>query len=134
MKQLDITQLKARKLVKQICEDLDLETCAVYFNDLTFLGETLGIYEKESEDLYAYMLIETRWSRRLVIVLHEVTHHLQNENYHDQGSTHGYGFQLAKGRIATWARDNISDHFDWFSLLTAKTDGRYRCKKKKKKK
>lgn len=135
MKELDITESKARKLVKRICEDFEIPPCAVYFQDLTFLGDTLGLYEKASLDLIGYMLVERKWSRRLLLVLHEITHHIQAEIYGFEESNHGYGFQLAKRRIANWADKNISDHFDWVYLLTAKQrTGGYKCRKKKKKK
>jgi hypothetical protein len=127
MKELDISELKARKLVKRMCEDFYVPPCSIYYIDLTFLGSCLGLYEKASLDLTAYMLIERRWSRRLVLVLHEFSHHLQAELYtREEESHHGYGFQLAKGRVTTWAAKNISNNFDWFALLTAnQMTGRY---------
>lgn len=135
MKELDITELKARKLVKRMCEDFCIPTCAVYFIDVKLLGICLGLYEKASYDLTAYMLIEKRWSRRLVLVLHEFTHHVQAELYYNEKeSHHGYGFQLARNKVTTWAKNNISDNFDWFALLTAnqKTGGYTNGKRKRK--
>lgn len=136
MKKLDITQEKSRTLVKKICEDFELPTCQVFFIDVTSLDNmTLALYVESdfsSNGVPAYMLIEKRWSRRLVLVLHEVIHHLQNIKYDGMG--HGYKFGLARGRIVTWAKHNISDNFDWCDLFKAQTKGRMKCKKKKKKK
>lgn len=120
MKEFDITQTKARNLVKRMCEDFDIPLCHVYYVDVKLLGKCLGLYEKASSDLLAYMLIEKRWSRRLILVLHEFTHHLQAELYdNEEESHHGYGFQLAKNRVTTWASNNISENYDWFAFLTA---------------
>jgi hypothetical protein len=92
----------------------------------------LGLYVTSDffADVGAYMLIEKRWSRKIVLVLHEVIHHLQNIKY--KGYGHGYEFGLARGRIVTWTKHNISDNFDWYDLFKAKTTGRMKCKKKKK--
>lgn len=137
MKELDITQAKARKLVKKICEDFELPTCKAFFVDhLDELdGNTLGLYIEADFDengIPAFMLIEKRWSRKLILVLHEATHHLQNIKY--DGLGHSKTWTLAKGRISTWAKNNISDNFDWFCLLTSTTTGKMKWKKKKKKK
>lgn len=133
MKELDITESKARKLVKKFCNDFCISQCRVWFihiDDPT----TLGWYEHESDNMFAYMMIEKKWSRRLVLVLHELTHHLQREVYSQIDSPHGNSFTLARSRLHTWAKKNVSDHFDWESLIKATTIGRMKWKKKKKKK
>lgn len=132
-KELDISESKARKLIKRICNDLDLSPCNCWFIDIPESNNTLGWYSKSASNMLAYMMIEKNWSRRLVLVLHEITHHLQEEGY-EYDSPHGQSFQLAKRRIATWAKNNISDHFDWVYMIQRYTQGRRKCKKKGKKK
>jgi hypothetical protein len=130
MKELDITQAKARKIIKQICEHFNVSQCKVWFIDIDD-PKTIGWYEPLSENMYAYMMIEKKWSRRLILVLHEITHHIQEEIYNIK-SPHGKEFQLARSRVATWVRNNISKNFDWESMLSKDTIGKMKCKKRKK--
>lgn len=124
--ELDITQGKARTISKKVCKDFDISNCNVWFiiiND----HKALGWYGEKTSNMDAYMMIEKKWSRKLILVLHELTHHIQTEIYEDQnnkGSPHGYTFSLAKNRIATWTRNNISNNYDWESMLTSEILGR----------
>jgi len=123
MYDLNITQAKARLLVKRICNDFKIDICNVWFiiiND----PNCIGWYSQATSNSSAYMMIEKNWSRKLVLVLHEITHHIQNELYADDTS-HGKGFQLAKKRVATWAKNNISDDWDWYYLIQRFADGRF---------
>lgn len=136
MKELNVTQVKARKLIKKICEDFEIQSCKVFYIDFHSVDcDTIGLYINEEQGWdFPYMLIEKNWSRRLIIILHEICHHIQYEAYYNpKESSHGYGFQLAKSRVTTWATKNISDNFDWGCFIKGKTEGRI-CKKKKKKK
>lgn len=133
MKELDITQAKARTLVKKICKDFDIPECKIWFIPIND-PETIGWYSSKSPNMYAYIMIEKCWSKRLVLTLHELTHHIQAELYtkeeEEEDTAHGKTFTQAKNRIATWARNNINDHWDWESLLTRFAEGRRKCKKK----
>jgi len=117
---LDITQSKARTLVKKACSDFEISICNVWFICINDKG-LVGWYSPECTNMSAYMMIEKKWSRRLILVLHELTHHLQYIEYEDISSSHGTQFSLAKSRIATWARNNISKKYDWVALLTAQS-------------
>ena len=129
--ELDITQTKARILVKRICNDFEIDNCNVWFiiiND----PDCIGWYSEKTSNMDAYMMIEKKWTRKLILVLHEITHHIQNELY-DSDSQHGKDFQLAKRRIATWAKNNISDNWDWYYMIQRYTDGRMKpCQTTKK--
>lgn len=138
MKELDITEKKARKLLKDICKHFKVSHCNCWFIDINDPGTandegTLGWYCDEKINLPAYMMIEKNWSRRLILVLHEACHHIQAELYLED-TVHGKSFQLAKSRMATWARNNISDHFDWQYMLQKYSQGRRKKWKKKKRK
>lgn len=130
MYELNITQAGARSIVKRICNDFKISNCNVWFiiiND----PECVGWYSEKISGMSAYMMIEKNWSRRLVLVLHEITHHIQSELY-SFDSSHGKYFQAAKRRMATWAKNNISDDWDWYYLIQRYTDGRMKpCKKMK---
>lgn len=115
---LDITQSKARRIVKNACKDFEIDKCNLWFiniNDST----CVGWYSPLASNMSAYMMIEKKWSRRLILVLHELTHHIQYTLYEEDESAHGKQFSLAKSRISTWARVNISKKYDWIALLTA---------------
>ena len=130
MKELDITQAKARTLSKKLCKDFDIPECRIWFISIND-PETIAWYSEKRPNMFAYIIIEKVWSRRLVLTLHELTHHVQAELYSEYTDTpHGKTFTQAKNRIATWARNNINDHWDWESLLTRFTEGRRKCGKK----
>ncbi len=132
MKELDITQAKARTLSKKICKDFDIPECRIWFilmND----PDTIAWYGMRSSNMFAYIMIEKNWSRKLILTLHELAHHIQSELYlysEEEDTPHGKTFTQAKNRIATWARNNINDHWDWESLLTKCSEGRRKCNKK----
>jgi hypothetical protein len=127
MKELDITQAKARTLSKKICKDFDIPECRIWFISIND-PDTLGWYGMKSPNMYAYIMIEKNWSRKLILTLHELAHHIQAELYSkeedEEDTPHGKTFTQAKNRIATWARRNINDNWDWQSLLTKFTIGR----------
>lgn len=124
MKELDIIQSKARLYSAQICQHFDLPECRIWFVDIN-KKDCIGWYSERTSLEFAYIIVEKNWTRRLVVFLHEMAHHLQSELYNlNEEAPHSSTFQLAKKRIATWARNNISDHFDWENLLTACLDGR----------
>lgn len=126
MKELDITQAKARTLVKKICKDFDIPECKIWFISIDD-PETLGWYGLKTSNMFAYIMIEKNWSRKLVLTLHELSHHIQAELYstpEEEDTPHGKTFTQAKSRMATWARNNINDHWDWEALLTKFTVGK----------
>lgn len=120
MKELDITQAKARTIAKKLCKDLDIPLCKIWFIAIDD-EETLGWYSSKRCNMFAYIIIEKKWSRRLILVLHELAHHVQEELYdysYPDETPHGKSFSLSKSRVATWAKNNISDYWDWESMLT----------------
>jgi hypothetical protein len=132
MKELDITQAGARSLVKRICNDFNIPICKIWFVIIDD-PDCIGWYSEIRSNMFPYIMIEKNWSRKLVLVLHEITHHIQYELYPSDTSHHGKYFQAAKKRVATWAKNNISDHWDWYDLIQRYTDGRFKpCHKKTK--
>ena len=121
----NLSQKEARKLVKKICKDFELPKCLVfYINTTLFDKEVLGLYSEEDDGLYAYMLIQYNWSHKLCLVLHEAAHHLQAVKYKNSKG-HDKKFQLARKRIATWAKNNISKKVKWANLIRSSIDGRH---------
>lgn len=114
---LDTTQAKARTLSKKICRDFEISECKIWFISIND-EETLGWYSSKKSNMFAYIIIEKYWSRRLILTLHELTHHIQSELYSNLDTPHGQSFSLAKSRVSTWAKNNISDNWDWESMLT----------------
>jgi hypothetical protein len=121
MDRFDITESGARKITNQICLDFDIPKCYVWFIDIkpefTEKHDALAWYSQRSQSIPAYMMINRNWKERLLLTLHEITHHVQVEIYEEEVDPHGYGFQLAKSRVSTWAKNNISDNYEWKYFL-----------------
>jgi hypothetical protein len=135
----DITQSKARDLADYCCDYFDISPINVFF--VRFMDhpevedpKAVGWYSSTKSNLPAYTMIEKNWSRRLVVLLHELTHHLQEEKYSTLfDSMHGYSFQLAKRRIARWANKAISKEYHWQFLIQSTASGHLVKPKPKKK-
>jgi len=137
-KPLDITESQARKLSKKICEHFKISPCNIWFlsmrdSNIKF-PEAIGWYSCKKTNMPAYAMVEKYWSRRLILTLHELTHHLAEESYSTAfDSMHGTPFQYAKKRMATWCRNNLTTQWNWNYMIRRECDGRL-CKPKKKKK
>lgn len=62
---------------------------------------------------------------KIGILMHELTHHLESNAYDNLNwfdGCHGYYYQLAKKRVITWCKKNISDRPNWNDPLFAKPD------------
>jgi len=139
-KPLDITESQARKLSKRICEHFKIPPCNIWFlrlrenEELSEDPDCLGWYSSKKSNMPAYAMIEKFWSRKLIVVLHELTHHLAEESYSTAfDSMHGTPFQYAKKRMATWCRKNLTltIKVDWQYMIRRECQGRL-CKPKKK--
>lgn len=138
-KPLDITESKAMKLSKKICEHFKIPPCNIWFlaihqnKELNEDPLAIGWYSCKKTNMPAYAIIEKYWSRRLILVIHELTHHLAEESYSTSfDSMHGTPFQYAKGRMATWCRNNLTTKFDWEYMIKSEAQG-HLCRPKKKK-
>jgi hypothetical protein len=135
-KKLNINESKARKLLKKACIEFGVSPLNCFFVDINDSG-TIGWYEEKHSNLFAYAMVEKYWSRGLVIVLHELAHHIQEELYEWSrlnDTMHGKAFQLAKSRVATWAKKNLSNDIDWGYMIQRQSQGKLTKYKKKKKK
>ena len=60
---------------------------------------------------------------KIGVVVHELAHHLECYGYPDSkcdnDSIHGYHYQLAKSKVFTWCRKNVSNTPDWNLPLKA---------------
>lgn len=54
------------------------------------------------------------------VLIQELTHHLECQEYGFDGKNHGYNYQLAKKRVIKWCEENISSKPDWRLALKAK--------------
>jgi hypothetical protein len=118
-----ISLKKARELSKNFCNDFNICQCGVYYVDNIFdeeeyCGNTInGIYCQ----VYPphILLAKDKGYNRIGVLLHELTHHLEYQDYctNENDPPHGYKYQLAKERVVTWARKNISEKCNWYLPL-----------------
>lgn len=107
----------ARALSYEFCNDFDVEYCEIYYIDRIKEGdrEYWGVYIHLSPP---HVLVVENVINRIGIVIHELTHHIEHQCYDVSGqSAHGYSYQLAKQRVITWAKNNISATAPWHQPL-----------------
>lgn len=111
-----INIVDARKLSSIFCEDFSLEPCQIYYVDTFHDKNDYGLYFSDP----ATILLLKKIPNPIGVLMHELTHHLENEIYPIRKvTTHGYNYQLAKQRVITWCRNNISSKPDWSIPLKA---------------
>ena len=120
---------KARELSEKFCEDFRIPYCGIYYVDhiegFDDEEEVMGIYTDQKP---SHILVVKSGINRLGLVMHELTHHLEQCSYDNKGeSEHGYSYQKAKERVVTWCRKNISDKPNWYNCLKA-TFNKYEMK------
>lgn len=126
MKDFDLTLKQARELSNRICNDFKVPECYIWFilipSAFQIKYNCAGWYEhrRNANDFPAYAMIDKTEKDKLLYVLHELAHHLQYEIYDEVFFAHGKGFFQARNRIATWAKNNISDNWKWDILMTNK--------------
>ena len=56
--------------------------------------------------------------------MHELTHHIEFEIYGTDFNdpVHGYKYQLAKEKVVSWCRKNISDKPNWYVPLKSRAN------------
>jgi hypothetical protein len=113
--EIKISLKDARKLSKNISKDFNIPYCQIYYVDT--LGKWYGIYHNDTGHIHT--LIEESCPCRIGIVIHELTHHLEYEIYGNyfNDPPHGYKYQLAKERMVSWCRKNISTNPNWYVAL-----------------
>lgn len=110
----------ARLLSELFCNHFGLPYCEVYYIDRFHDGNTYGQYF--SCGPHILMLHNRLLLNPIGILIHELTHHLEYAGYGNDGSiesSHGYYYQLAKKRVATWAKKHISSKPNWLEPLKA---------------
>ena len=116
-KKIDL--ITARLLSKKFCKDFDIPNCQIFFVDYLeggHWGEYINL-------IPCHILIVENHPNRIGVLMHELTHHLENANYDNyENSSHGYSYQLAKGRVVTWCRKNISKKPNWYLPLQGRFD------------
>jgi len=118
----------ARRLSEKFCKEFGLRFCQIYYVDV------LKHEDKENKKcfygVYSYpapsniLILDTYINKNKIgILMHELTHHLECNGYYDVdwfNGGHGYYYQLAKKRVITWCKKNISDRPNWNKPLFAK--------------
>jgi hypothetical protein len=112
----DISLRGARALSYEFCQNFNIDYCEVYFVD-TIQDNSLGLYSS----LYPqHLLIKKYTLNRIGILVHELTHHLEYQDYDNEGeSQHDISYQLSKQRVIRWAKMNISSTAPWHWPLRA---------------
>jgi len=109
-----------RDISKKFCKDFDIPYCQIYYVDViekvAGYGDLYGVYIP----LAPYHMLVLNETNHIVIVIHELTHHLEEIYYNNENdSFHGYSFQLAKKRVKKWCIKNLSSKADWKIPLSA---------------
>lgn len=108
----------ARALSYELCKSFDVDYCEVYYvdriNDYDEDREYWGVYVYLSPP---HVLIVENVINRIGIVMHELTHHIEHQCYETSNEAHGYPYQLAKQRVITWAKANVSATAPWHEPL-----------------
>ena len=108
----------SRKLSFKFCEGFGLIYCQIYMVDVLpdkAWGNYIYLTPPHILILDSYLNIN-----RLGILMHELTHHLECQEYDgDYNPQHGYSYQLAKKRVVRWCKKNISTKPNWNKPLSA---------------
>ena len=114
----DLDLKSARKLSKKFCSDFKLPYCEIYYVD--YIEGCYGCYIWHEP---LHILLEESLDNLLGILIHELTHHLEHYGYSLTPSpTHGYEYTLARKRVITWCKRNISKTANWKLPLKAYID------------
>lgn len=105
----------ARKLSSIFCKSFSIDYCEIYYVDK--IKGAYGIYCRESPQ---HILMLNNLTNPIGILMHELTHHLAEEQYEEYDTySHGYNYHLSKRRVIKWCNDNISNKPDWRLPLRA---------------
>lgn len=111
---------KARQLSKSFCDDFNLTYCEIYYVDrlgYRIYGEYCSLFP------HHILILNTKENNNPIgIVIHELIHHLQYQEYLKEGekyTDHGYKWSLAKKRVIKWCNENISNRPNWNKHLSA---------------
>ncbi len=112
-KKINLTD--SRALSHEFCESFGLSYCEIYHVDRIEKAYGSYIYLTPPHIL---ILVAPFVTNRIGILMHELTHHLEHQEYSDregysQKDMHGYFYQLAKRRVIKWCELNISNKPDW---------------------
>lgn len=134
-----LNQEEARLLSEEYCKSFDIQYCEIYYVDRIQDFSNTPIWKKGKNNTIAaysgddppHILIADGYFNPIGVVMHELTHHLENYKYEEDEdkeaedidvNAHGYFYQLAKKRTITWCQKNISDRPNWALPLKSKLD------------
>lgn len=118
MRKKNINLFEAREISKKFCEDLKIPYCEIYYVDKLDDCHTLGLYFWVEP---SHILLLEKAKNMITLLMHELTHHLDSCNYSTVILDHSSrGYILAKKRVITWCKKNISDKPDWNKALKCK--------------
>ena len=105
----------ARALSFEFCQHFDICYCEIYLVDR--IEDAWGVYIHLHPP---HILVDWNAINRIGIIVHELTHHLEYQDYDNEGNSHhGYAYQLAKQKVIRWAKSNISPTAPWHWPLKA---------------
>lgn len=108
----------ARKLSELFCKSFNIDYCQIYYVDILKESNWYAVYCGLEPP---HILIIEKIPNPLGILVHELTHHLENELYNviENECPHGYNYILARKRVIRWCNKNISSKPDWSIPLGA---------------
>lgn len=112
----NITLRKARQVSKEFCIDMQIGYCQIYYVDILSEDNVIGEYIPVDP---AHILILKQADQKIALLMHELTHHLDYCNYNSYGELNhsSKGYILAKKRVITWCKNNISINPNWSRAL-----------------
>ena len=93
----------------------------VYFVDKLDKDDVDGLYINANPSV---ILVKEIVPNRIGITVHEIGHHVEynlycdKKGYHNEPA-HGYHWKLAKERMITWLRNNVSNRVNWYPCFRA---------------
>ena len=115
MRKKNIDLWEARELSEKFCDDFKVPYCEIYYVDR--LIDCIGVYIWLDPP---HILMDERVTDKLPLLMHELIHHLDSALYENIILNHSSpNYILAKKRVITWCKKNISTKPDWFKALKA---------------
>lgn len=126
----------ARRLSEIFCKDFKIQYCDIYYVDRIQDDLNTPVWKRGKGNtiaLYSYLdpphiLVVKTVLNPIGLIMHELTHHLEVYGYDDEKENaedihtdgmHGYLYQLAKKRVITWCKKNVSEKANWNLPLKA---------------
>lgn len=124
MKKKNINLWEAREISEKFCNDFNIPYCEIYYVDRII--DSVGVYIWLDPP---HILMLNNYASKIPLLMHELIHHLDSCLYSTVILNHSSkGYILAKKRVITWCKKNISNKANWNIGLKAR-DNKVEMKK-----